>query len=193
VPARPGEVNSSGAPGERGVRRSRYIPGVSEPSPRFHIVLVEPRIPQNTGTIGRLCVAAGARLHLVGPLGFDLDDPRRRRAGLDYWPDLRWTAYDDLAHFLRAADPPEPRCWYTAARGGSPYTDARFHAGDWIFFGAETEGLPGALIEGHEARCLTIPMDPRARSINLAIAVGIVVYEGLRQTGWPPATEATFS
>jgi len=163
------------------------------PSTRFHIVLVEPRIPQNTGTIGRLCVAAGAWLHLVGPLGFDLDAPRRRRAGLDYWPDLRWTVCDDLAHFLRTADPPEHRCWYTAARGGALYTDACFRPGDWIFFGAETEGLPDVLIEGREPRCLTIPMDPRARAINLAIAVGIVVYEGLRQTGWPRGAGATFS
>ena len=153
--------------------------------PSFRVVLVEPLIPQNTGTIGRLCVAAGAELHLVGPLGFSIDDRRRRRAGLDYWPHLAWAAWEDLPAFLRVADPPEDRSWYATTRGGVAYADARFRPGDWLFFGAETAGLPADLTAGRPERCLAIPMDPRARSINLAIAVGIVLYEGLRQTGWP--------
>jgi tRNA (cytidine/uridine-2'-O-)-methyltransferase len=161
--------------------------------PTFHVVLVEPRIPQNTGTIGRLCVAAGAMLHLVGPLGFSIDDRRRRRAGLDYWPDLKWSVYDDLAAFLRTADPDEERCWYTVAHRGAPYTEATFRRGDYLFFGAETVGLPPDLHAAHANRCLLIPMDARARSINLAIAVGIIVYEGLRQTTWPHGPGATFS
>ncbi|MFN2383394.1 MAG: tRNA (cytidine(34)-2'-O)-methyltransferase [Gemmatimonadota bacterium] len=148
----------------------------------FHVVLIAPQIPQNTGSIGRLCVAGGARLHLVGPLGFAIDDARRRRAGLDYWPHLDWALYDDLTHFLRAADPPETNCWYTTARRGTPYTEASFTPGDWLFFGTETTGLPGDLLDGNAERCLTIPMDPRARSINLANAVSIILYEGLRQT-----------
>jgi len=161
--------------------------------PTFHVVLVEPRIPQNTGTIGRLCVAAEAMLHLVGPLGFSIDDRRRRRAGLDYWPDLKWSVHDDLAAFLRTVDPNEERCWYTTAHHGSPYTEATFRRGDYLFFGTETVGLPPDLHAAHPNRCLLIPMDARARSINLAIAVGIVVYEGLRQTTWPRGRGATFS
>lgn len=166
---------------------------VTGPDPTFHVVLVQPLIPQNTGTIGRLCVAARARLHLVGPLGFALDDRRRRRAGLDYWPELSWRSYDDLAGFLRVADPPPDRCWYATTGGGATYADAVFRPGDWLFFGAETVGLPGDLTDSHAERCLAIPMDPRARSINLAIAVGIVLYEALRQTGWPGSSPASFS
>jgi tRNA (cytidine/uridine-2'-O-)-methyltransferase len=161
--------------------------------PALHVVLVEPLIPQNTGTIGRLCVAAGARLHLVGPLGFDLDDSRRRRAGLDYWPWLDWESYSDLAHFLVAAAPPRERSWYTSTHAGRPYGEARFRRGDWLFFGKETQGLPLELREENPDRCLTIPMRPAARSINLAIAVGIVAYEALRQTGWPAGGAADFS
>ncbi len=160
-------------------------------APTLHVVLVEPLIPQNTGAIGRLCVAAGARLHLVGPLGFDLDDRRRRRAGLDYWQHLDWSAYDDLAHFLRAAEPPEDRSWYAAARRGRRYDEVRYRPGDWLFFGSETVGLPDDLVDSRPARRIAIPMRPEARSINLAIAVGIVSYEALRQTGWPTGGEAT--
>lgn len=153
-------------------------------TPPFHVVLVEPLIPQNTGTIGRLCVASGARLHLVGPLGFDLDDRRRRRAGLDYWPHLSVRVHDDLPAFLREADPPEERSWYTVARAGRPYTEVAYRPGDWLFFGKETEGLPDELHGDRPDRWVTIPMRPEARSINLAIATGIVLYEGLRQTAW---------
>jgi len=159
----------------------------------FHVVLVEPLIPQNTGTIGRLCVAADARLHLVGPLGFELDDRRLKRAGLDYWPHLRWERYDDLAHFLGAADPAPDRSWYATTRAGRPYAEAEFRPGDWLFFGQETRGLPADLVASASARCLTIPMRPEARSINLAIAVGIVTYEALRQTAWPAAEGGDFS
>lgn len=162
-------------------------------SPSFNIVLVAPLIPQNTGTIGRLCVATNAALHLVGPLGFDLNDRRRRRAGLDYWPDLQLSIHRDLAEFLRTEDPPESRCWYATAHDGLPYSEARFDRHNFIFFGSETTGLPRDLYSGHPQRCLTIPMDPRARSINLAIAVGVILYEGLRQTGWPAETPASFS
>lgn len=166
---------------------------MSPPDPTFRVVLVEPLIPQNTGTIGRLCVAARAELHLVGPLGFSIDDRRRRRAGLDYWPHLAWAAWDDLPAFLRGVDPPEDRSWYATTRSGIAYADAAFEPGDWLFFGAETVGLPADLTADRPERCLAIPMDPRARSINLAIAVGIVLYEGLRQTGWPGAAPAAFS
>jgi tRNA (cytidine/uridine-2'-O-)-methyltransferase len=161
--------------------------------PTFHVVLVEPRVPPNTGSIGRTCVAAGAMLHLVGPLGFEIDDRRRRRAGLDYWPHLRWARYDDLAHFLRAVDPPEERSWYATPGGGRPYAEASFRPGDALFFGAETTGLPTDLTQPHPERCIAIPMRQQARSINLAVAVGVVLYEALRQTGWPSDTAASFS
>ena len=161
--------------------------------PTFRVVLVEPLIPQNTGTIGRLCVAARAELHLVGPLGFSIDDRRRRRAGLDYWPHLTWASWDDLPAFLRGADPPEDRSWYATTRADRAYTEAAFRPGDWLFFGAETVGLPADLTADRPERCLAIPMDPRARSINLAIAVGIVLYEGLRRTAWPGGSAAAFS
>lgn len=151
--------------------------------PRFHVVLVAPAIPQNTGAIGRLCVAARARLHLVGPLGFAIDDRRRRRAGLDYWPHLSWSQYEDLAHFLDGAGRPEERSWYATAHGGLDHTRAAYARDDWLFFGTETVGLPGDLTDANPERCITIPMDGRARSINLAIAVGIILYEALRQTG----------
>lgn len=155
------------------------------PTAPFHVVLVEPRIPQNTGTIGRLCVAAGATLHLVGPLGFEIDDARRRRAGLDYWPHLEWRAYGDLDEFRRSSGCPEGSAWYLTARGGQPYAEARFEAGDWLWFGTETVGLPPAVTAAAPGRCLTIPMRPEARSLNLSIAAGVVLYEALRQTGWP--------
>lgn len=167
------------------------MPGVDGPA--LHVVLVEPLIPQNTGSIGRLCVAADARLHLVGPLGFDLDDRRRRRAGLDYWPHLSWERYENLAEFLATAVPPADRSWYATTRTGRPYGEARFRRGDWLLFGKETEGLPRELWAGRPERCLTIPMRPQARSINLAIAVGIVAYEALRQTAWPAGRPAEFS
>lgn len=164
-----------------------YIGAVPETTePTFHVVLVEPVIPQNTGTIGRLCVAAGARLHLVGPLGFDIDDRRRRRAGLDYWPHLSWRAWDDLPAFLRGADPPPDRSWYAVARSGRPWCEAGYRPGDWLFFGTETVGLPDDLHADRPDRRVTIPMRPEARSINLAIAAGIVLYEALRVTGGGP-------
>lgn len=151
--------------------------------PTFHVVLVRPLIPQNTGTIGRLCVAAGARLHLVGPLGFELDDRRRRRAGLDYWPHLSWELHEDLDAFLRDAAPPEERSWYAVARSGRPWSEADYRPGDWLFFGTETAGLPDRLHADRPGRRITIPMRPEARSINLSIATGIVLYEALRATG----------
>lgn len=170
-------------------------------APPFHVVLVRPLIPQNTGTIGRLCVAAGAKLHLVGPLGFDLDDRRRRRAGLDYWPHLSWAVYDDLAAFLAEAEPPEEKSWYAVARSGRPWCEAGYRPGDWLFFGTEAEGLPDDLHADRPDRRITIPMRPEARSINLAIAAGIVLYEALRVTGrgaieggdGPPAEGGPFS
>ncbi len=158
------------------------------PSPLFHVVLVEPEIPPNTGAIGRLCVATGSRLHLVKPLGFRIDDHTLARAGLDYWRHLDWRLWDSLAQLQTEApdDPPAeghppPRFFYLTTKTRRPYWEATFSAGDFLVFGRETRGLPGSLLAAHPDRCLTIPMAPAARSLNLATAAGIVMYEAFRQ------------
>jgi len=146
----------------------------------FHIVLIEPEIPQNTGNIARLCVAAGARLHLVGPLGFSIDEKAVRRAGMDYWErlDLKtWGSFEELQR-----ENAEARFWFLSSKVEKRYWDAEFRDGDFLVFGRETKGLPGSLLAAHAERCLTIPMTDGTRSINLATSVGIVLYEGLRQT-----------
>jgi tRNA (cytidine/uridine-2'-O-)-methyltransferase len=145
----------------------------------FHIVLIEPEIPQNTGNIARLCVAAGARLHLVGPLGFSIDEKAVRRAGMDYWErlDLRtWSSWEEL----RAANP-EGRFYFLSSKVERSYWDAAFQDGDFLVFGRETKGLPSSLLAEHPDRTLTIPMTDGTRSINLATSVGIVLYEAIRQ------------
>jgi tRNA (cytidine/uridine-2'-O-)-methyltransferase len=146
----------------------------------FHVVLYEPEIPANTGNIGRLCVATGAALHLVGRLGFRLDDRHLRRAGLDYWPDVQVERHDSLAE-LEARHPAD-RLFCFSARATRPYTEVRFQAGDVFVFGGETKGLPPEALARHAERALLIPIPTgKVRSLNLANAVGIVLYEALRQ------------
>jgi len=145
----------------------------------IHVVLIEPEIPPNTGNIARLCVAAGARLHLVGPLGFSIDDRAVRRAGMDYWQslDLRtWRSWEELRD-----GNPEGRFFFLSSKVDRPYWNASFKDGDFLVFGRETKGLPASLLADHAATALTIPMSDGTRSLNLATAVGIVLYEGLRQ------------
>lgn len=156
--------------------------------PSFHVVLIEPEIPPNTGNIGRLCVAAGARLHLVQPLGFRIDDRTLARAGLDYWPHLDWRLWESFAALQAgaAAQAPAspslpPRFFLFTTKSARPYWSETFRRGDFLVFGRETRGLPESLLAAHADRCLTIPMDPAARSLNLATATGIVLYEALRQ------------
>lgn len=153
--------------------------------PVIHVVLVEPEIPPNTGNIGRLCVAAGARLHLVKPLGFQLDDRRLARAGLDYWPHLDWRLWESWSHLQAAATEhetePVPRFFFFTTKAARPYWSESFRPGDYLVFGRETRGLPESLLAAQADRCLTIPMAPAARSLNLATAAGIVLYEALRQ------------
>jgi tRNA (cytidine/uridine-2'-O-)-methyltransferase len=157
-------------------------------SPRFHVVLIEPEIPPNTGNIGRLCVAAGARLHLVKPLGFKIDDRTLARAGLDYWPHLDWRLWESFAA-LQAGGGGEasgvgaggPRYFFFTTKSTRPYWSESFQPGDFLVFGRETRGLPESLLAANADRCLTIPMAPAARSLNLATATGIVLYEALRQ------------
>ena len=149
----------------------------------LHVVLVEPRIPPNTGNVIRLCANTGAELHLVRPLGFELDAPRLRRAGLDYREWARVRVHDDFAAFRREVDP--PRLWAFTTRGSRPFHRVRYQPGDALLFGAETSGLPEELLrtlpEDHRLR---LPMVPGNRSLNLSNAVAVAVFEAWRQWGY---------
>jgi tRNA (cytidine/uridine-2'-O-)-methyltransferase len=149
----------------------------------LHVALWEPEIPPNTGNVARLCAAAGVPLHLIGRLGFRLDDRSLRRAGLDYWHAVDVRRHDTLADF---EDGVTGRVYCLTTSATVPYTQARFAPGDALLFGSESRGLPPTVLERHAATALTIPMPGGAvRSLNLATAVGIVLYEGLRQlNGW---------
>ena len=149
-------------------------------TPRLHVVLVEPEIPPNTGNVGRLCLATGTRLHLVGPLGFSLDDKQGRRAGLDYWSRVdckQWASLDELKGLAEES----AQFWYFTTKAARPHWDIRYSAGDYLVFGRETQGLPETLLEQEAPNCVTIPMSPEGRSLNLATSAGIGVYEALRQ------------
>ncbi len=148
-------------------------------TPLFHVVLHEPEIPNNTGNIGRTCVAAACRLHLIHPLGFDISEKACRRAGLDYWPRLDRAEHDSWERYLASARP--TRLWLFTARARTCVFDARFQIGDHLVFGKETTGLPDALLERYPDRLLALPMAPGERSLNVATAVCAVVYEGIRQ------------
>lgn len=151
----------------------------------FHVVLVAPEIPQNTGTIGRLCVCTEARLHLVRPLAFSLDEARIRRAGLDYWPYLDLQVHDTWDDFLAAGRP--TRLFFCTTKTSRSLYDVRFVEGDTLVFGNESSGLPAPFYERYRDDLLTIPMPgAHARSHNLANAVSIVLYEALRQVRWAP-------
>jgi tRNA (cytidine/uridine-2'-O-)-methyltransferase len=146
------------------------------------VALVEPEIPQNTGNIARLCAATNTRLHIVGVPGFRLDDRAVRRAGLDYWPEVTLTQHRDLAALQQAES--EVRLVYFTTKAELPYFNWQFAEHDCLVFGRETKGLAEDLLRSNWDRCVTIPMiNPRVRSLNLANAVGIVLYEALRQTG----------
>lgn len=144
-----------------------------------NVVLYQPEIPPNTGNIGRLCHATGARLHLVEPLGFAIDDRSLRRAGLDYWEELSPETWPSLEACLGQV-PGERSIHYLTTRCDRPCWEADFREGDYLVFGPETRGLPAELLRENEERCLTIPQ-VRGRSLNLATAAGIVVYEAMRQ------------
>lgn len=142
-------------------------------------MLHEPEIPNNTGNIGRTCVATGCALHLIEPLGFDTSEKACRRAGLDYWPRLGVRHHADWPTYLRDGQP--PRLWLFHTKGARSYFDVPFAPGDHLIFGKETKGLPPALLERYADRVLVMPMVPAERSLNLATAVCAVVYEGVRQ------------
>jgi tRNA (cytidine/uridine-2'-O-)-methyltransferase len=145
----------------------------------FNVVLIEPEIPPNTGNIGRLCLATGSTLHLVKPLGFSIDDRTLLRAGLDYWKevDVRlWDSFEDL----QRAQQPDVRLFFLTTKSDRAYYDVGFRPGDFLVFGRETKGLPEALLATHDEQLLTIPMQG-TRSLNLATAVAIVLFEAMRQ------------
>ncbi len=146
----------------------------------FNVVLVEPEIPPNTGAIARLCAATGSRLHLVGPLGFRLTDAKLRRAGLDYWDNVDMTRHPDLPACLHSAG--TSTAYYFSTRGTAPYSAVGYQPGDVLVFGSESRGLPATVLDATPDRVLGIPMlTGRVRSLNLATAVAIVLFEALRQ------------
>ena len=148
----------------------------------IHVALVEPEIPPNTGNIARLCAATGVPLHIVGATGFRLDDRAVRRAGLDYWPEVLLNRHPDLNSLRHAL--PSARLLYFTTKADKSYFDCSFRPGDCLIFGRETRGLPESILSENWERCLTIPMlNPKVRSLNLATAVSVVVYEALRQLG----------
>lgn len=149
------------------------------PGPLFHVVLHEPEIPNNTGNVGRTCVATGCSLHLIRPLAFDTSEKACRRAGLDYWPRLGVFEHDGWTEFLRDRRPES--LWLFSTKARRSYFDAAFRPGDWLVFGKETAGLPQSLLDAHADRALAMPMVPGERSLNLATAVCAAVYEGIRQ------------
>jgi tRNA (cytidine/uridine-2'-O-)-methyltransferase len=144
----------------------------------FNVVLVEPEIPPNTGNVGRLCLATGSTLHLVGPLGFSLDDRQLKRAGLDYWEEVdvrEWSSLDELQRAIESA-----RFFYLTTKAKQPYFEVRFRPKDFLVFGRETKGLPERVLNENRESCITIPMHG-TRSLNLATAVAIVLFEAVRQ------------
>ena len=151
----------------------------------LHIVLVEPEIPPNTGNIARTAAATDSVLHLVKPLGFSLDEKSLRRAGLDYWPYVKLEVHESLGDFM--AKYGDRRMWLSTTKGKKLYTEADFRDEDMILFGRETAGLPHDFINAHEDMAIRIPMsaDTRLRSFNLSNSANIVLFEALRQLGFP--------
>ena len=149
----------------------------------MHIVLHEPEIPSNTGNIGRTCMATGTSLHLIEPLGFRLTDQAIRRSGMDYWYDLDVTRYINYEDFCQKH--PGARIWYAPTKAKHTYTEAAFGPDDYIMFGKESGGIPEEILHQNEEYCIRIPMGEDIRSLNLANSVAVVLYEALRQNGFP--------
>ena len=149
----------------------------------MHIVLVNPEIPQNTGNIARTCAATGAMLHLIKPLGFELSDKYLKRAGLDYWHMMTLEVHESWEDFLSKY--PDARLHYATTKAPRDYCGAQFMDGDFLVFGRETKGLDEELLARNYEKCIRIPMIPEARSLNLSNSVAIVLYEALRQQGFP--------
>ena len=151
----------------------------------MNVVLLEPEIPPNTGNIARLCATTNSPLHLVGPLGFKLDEKRLQRAGMDYWQHVQWKVWGSWLQFEEQLGP-EARVWFIETGGEKDYASATFRRDDFLVFGRETAGIPAALLEAHRGQWLRIPMfHSQARSLNLSNCVALVLYEALRQFGFP--------
>ena len=155
---------------------------------KINIVLCEPEIPQNTGNIARTCAATGASLHLIRPLGFEIDNAKLKRAGLDYWDKLDITFYDGLDDFF--AKHPDITVYYFTTKARHKYSDVTYPDDAWIMFGKETRGLPEELLYANPETCVRIPMRDRLRSLNLSNSVAIAVYEILRQRDFEGLQEA---
>ena len=147
--------------------------------PLFHIVLVHPEIPSNTGNIGRTCVGYGCQLHLIEPMGFEINDRQLKRAGLDYWPDLKYEIYPDWQSIQSRLK--NKRVFYLSTKGEKKIYNSPFTKGDWFVFGSESKGLAGLLRKVEPEQLITIPMPGSVRSLNLANAVSITVFEAYRQ------------
>lgn len=145
----------------------------------FNIVMVEPEIPQNTGNVARTCSVTGARLHLVGPMGFKIDDKKLKRAGLDYWHTLDITMYDSIDEFFSKNQ--DGNFYFASTKSLNRYCDVKFKDGDYILFGKETKGLDEELLKRNKEKCIRIPMAHNQRSLNLSNSVAIILYEALRQ------------
>lgn len=155
---------------------------MNEQGKQMNIVLLEPEIPANTGNIGRTCVAAGARLHLIGPLGFRLDEKSLKRAGMDYWHQLDVTTYIDYEDFLGRN--PGARIYMATTKATKIYTEVSYEPDCYIMFGKESAGIPETLLVENEQNCVRIPMIGGIRSLNLGNSVAVVLYEALRQNGF---------
>lgn len=149
---------------------------------KINIVMVEPEIPQNTGNVARTCAATGARLHLVGPMGFKIDDKKLKRAGLDYWQYLDITYYDSLDDFFEKN---KGDFYFFTTKARQVYSDVSYPDNCYLFFGKETKGLPEELLLENKEKCVRLPMIGDARSLNLSNTVAVAVYEALRQWGFP--------
>jgi len=145
----------------------------------FNVVLFNPQIPPNTGNIGRLCVNAGATLHLVKPLGFDISEKAVKRAGLDYWNKLDLKVWESVEEFLENND--NNKMYFATTKTDKPYFKANFKKGDFLIFGSETKGINENILNKFKERCITIPMTKEGRSLNLAVSCGIILYEAIRQ------------
>ncbi len=147
----------------------------------FNIVLVHPQIPQNTGSIGRICVNTDSKLHIIKPTCFEINDKSVKRAGLDYWDLLDITIWEDLDEFMEANGDKIDRFFFSTTKSKKPYFQADFKDGDFILFGGESTGLPMELMQKKWQNAVTIPMGKNGRSLNLSVAVGIVLYDAIKQ------------
>lgn len=154
---------------------------MNQSQPHFRIVLVEPEIPQNTGNIGRTCVGTGSELHLIEPFGFEITDKNLKRAGLDYWQYLKWFKYSNFQAWLDTVQRKD-RVFFFSTKASKSYFDVKYEPGDYLVFGRETKGLSPEIIETFSDQLVKIPQYGPVRSLNVATAAAIALYEGLRQT-----------